>query len=392
MTDIYEYRREAIKHIEDLISIAGLQSYEVTNKIKEVSEKIPDLKDWANRLGTWRDEIYNSDDVVNIDKYKKVMNDFITAFMKEKYEKLMEDKQKEHQENLNWWTKYYQDLTNQAKANNEWWRKYYAGEHDWQKDIAKRKAENEKALNNSKNWEKEFDEKCKNDDIADIEMKLAKDNITDEALSKRLGVSDWRKKIKESSGWRQSLKAKGDLQDIIRKLRYRYICAKCGVTNEEFTVYQKGNKKYCSWDCEKTDEEKKDDSAKPEKKEKDNTKGTKVKKYQFKSFTTDDFFAWMKKMNVAKISFDTKTNQIVIELKNNEKLDIANSGLTIEQQQELAQQVKANEINYSDISEIETPRNLKNSNAGIIGAIVVVGAILFIGIIVLISRQNRRRD
>jgi len=82
-------------------------------------------------------------------------------------------------------------------------------------------------------------------------MELTKENISDDRLSKRVGVSDWREKIRGTADFYGALSMRTHLWDIVRKLKYEFTCANCGVKKEEYTAYGIGSKKACSWECEK---------------------------------------------------------------------------------------------------------------------------------------------
>jgi len=214
-------------------------------------------------------------------------------------------------------------------------------------------------------------------------MELVKENISNERLSKRLEVSDWRKKIREAADFYAALSVRSHLWDIIRKLRYEYTCAKCGVKKEEFTAYEKGSKKYCSYECK--DEDNKD---------KDNSVPTRRGKFGVSNLS--EFFDWMKKIGVTRIEFDFDTNQVIIECNGGKRLDINNSGLSPRLQDELTTQLKSSKepITFSEVSQELGYKNKKNNNAAIIGFIVVIGVILLVigAIFVISSSRSRRRD
>ncbi|CAJ0749357.1 23742_t:CDS:2 [Entrophospora sp. SA101] len=197
----------------------------------------------------------------------------------------------------------------------------------------KRDEENKKRLEES---EKNRDEKHKKEFISEIEMELIKENISDERLSKRVG---------------------------------------CGVKKEEFTVYEKGDKKYCSYECKNEGEDKKEDEKK------------------FNNFSVSDFFALMKKLDAKEIRFDFATNQIIIEFNSggSKKLNEVNSGLSAEQKQNLESELKSTQkpITFSQISqEVSEGKGKKNDNLGkIIGAVVVVGLIMAIIIVKRIFKR-----
>jgi len=50
MVTIQEYKDKIIKMIEELISKAGLSSYEITDATKEMARAYPELKDWAEKM------------------------------------------------------------------------------------------------------------------------------------------------------------------------------------------------------------------------------------------------------------------------------------------------------------------------------------------------------
>lgn len=218
-------------------------------------------------------------------------------------------------------------------------------------------------------------------------MDLIKKNITGEKLSKRLGVSDWREKINGAADFHEALSRRSDLWDIIRKLQDQsekeFICASCGQKKEEYYKYPlEGGKKYCSAECWNKGEGKDDSPA---------NRGRK-----FEHFSVSDFFTLMKKMNAKEIRFDFSTNQIVVEFNNGQskQLDSVSSGLSSEQKQKLASELKSSQqpITFSQVSqELEKGKNKKGDNAGIIGAIVVVGIILAV-VIGVVVHKSRKKD
>ncbi|CAG8638018.1 3069_t:CDS:2 [Ambispora gerdemannii] len=93
-------------------------------------------------------------------------------------------------------------------------------------------------------------------------------------------------------------------------------------------------------------------------------------------------------MGVEKIEFDFDTNQVVIKCKNNQKLNITDSGLPPKQQEELTQQLKSTHkpITFSQVDkEVNRNEKPKNDNSGIIGA-----AILIMGIIAIVIGVYKR--
>ncbi|MCE8163714.1 MAG: hypothetical protein I3274_05900 [Candidatus Moeniiplasma glomeromycotorum] len=294
---------------------------------------------------------------------------------------------------------YWQESASFWQESADFWKKYNKKEYDWQNDLDKKLETNKKGLENS---EKNRDDKDKQEFITDIEMELTKENITDERLSKRLNVSDWRDKIRQANGFSQALSMRSHLWDIIRKLGYEYTCANCGVKKEEFTVYEVGSKKCCSSECRKALRNKDGgkDKEQPKNDEKDNHGSTEpkweVKKVGFSDI--GDFLAWMKKLGISELKFDPDTNQVVIKLKTGKNLDIKKTGLTAKQQEELTQQLKSSNqpITYSGISsQVDKGNNGNkndNSKAGIIAAIVIVGIIFTVIISVVIYNSRKKKD
>jgi hypothetical protein len=52
MVTLQEYKDLKIKQIEKLISTAGLQSFDITEAVREMAKAHPDLKDWAEKMST----------------------------------------------------------------------------------------------------------------------------------------------------------------------------------------------------------------------------------------------------------------------------------------------------------------------------------------------------
>ena len=395
MVTIQEYKDKIIKMIEELISKAGLSSYEITDATKEMARAYPELKDWAEKMATWRDSILEASSMDAIDVYHKGYSNLVHDLMNKKHEKQRQESKDYDQKNKEWWENYYK----KQQTNKEWLRKYLANELDWQKDQKKRDEENRKKLDkhkeNLKNDDKEFNEKNKKKYIADVEMDLIKKNISAEQLNKRLGVSDWREKINGASDAWEALSRRSDLWDIIRELKYdnptnnnEFTCAGCGEKKTEYYKYPlEGGIKYCSSECWNKGENGNDKKDSPA------NRGGK-----FKHFSISDFFTLMKKLNAKEIRFDFSTNQIMIEFNGgqSQKLDSVDSGLSSEQKQRLESELKSvkQPVTFSQVSDQynkKGPNNKGNGNVGVIAAIVIVG-IIFAVIVGAVIYKNKKRD
>jgi len=157
------YKANRIKNIEELINTAGLISYDITEAIKEGVKQAPELKDYLEKMYTWRDVINDAKDLDSVDNYHEAIYQLIQKLMKKKHEENMTKINEDGQ----WWKDHYQKQI-------DWWKKYNAGEHEWQKDTKKKEQkeqENTHKLNEETedNWETKFDKKAKQDDIKDIE-------------------------------------------------------------------------------------------------------------------------------------------------------------------------------------------------------------------------------
>ena len=388
MTDIYEYRRNTINRIEDLINSGGLASYEVTDKIKELSKDNADLKNWAERLITWRDIIWNSEDAAFMDKIYENMYGLIKNIMKEKHEREMDKEKKRHQENVDWWKEYYRGVNEREEADKEWWRNYNAKQHDWQKNIQKQEEENNKRIENNK---KDFLKENQDDDIDKVETELRKMNgkVSEADLNKKLGVSDWREKIKQTTDIVKSQRRRFEIEKAIEQLNSEIVCDYCNETKSPYPAssYEipSKKKKFCSLDCQNTweKENNKDDQKSPSTNPKNN----------FGVSDINQFFAWIKKMGVVEMKFDFNTNQVVFKCDNNKQLSIDDSGLSTEEKQKLTQKLKSigTPITQSDISKELGKDKKNNGNGGIIAAIVVVGLILAV-VIGAVVYKSRKKD
>jgi len=218
---LQKYKDSRIKQIEDLIKTAGLISWDITEAIKEGVKQAPHLKEYLEKMGTWREVIYDAKDMDWVDKVYDGAVYLIEKLMKQKHD----EKMAKINEDAQWWKDYYQE-------QSDWWKKYNAGEHDWQKDTQKKAAkeqENNKKLEKEpEDWRTKFDQKCKQEYITDIEWELKKEKVSDQNLNQRLGVSDWREEINKASGWSQALDRRSDLKSMVGEISREFTCAKCG--------------------------------------------------------------------------------------------------------------------------------------------------------------------
>jgi len=145
MVDIQEYKNRTIKDIEELVKSAGILNAELSDKVREITSQIPNLKEWSERMITWRTAIYDSQSVEAIDIIYSEMTQLIRSIMNEQHEKERQEIKKEG----DWWKKHYSKVSESEKQNREWWEKYRAGELDWQKDSKKREEENKKKFEES---------------------------------------------------------------------------------------------------------------------------------------------------------------------------------------------------------------------------------------------------
>jgi hypothetical protein len=382
MVSIQEYKNKKIEWIEKLIATAGLESFEVSDAVREMAKEYPDLKDWAEKMSTWRDSILDTESLEAADVYYDGFVKLVKNLMQKKHDKQRQEWQDDDQKNKEWWSDYHK----KEQTNKEWLRKYSAGELDWQKDQKKRDEENKKKLEESeKKWEdeeKKGDEEWKKKFIGDIEMDLIKKNITGERLSKRLGVSDWREKISGAANFHEALSRRSDLWDIIRELKSdndsEFTCASCGKKKKEYYNYPlEGGIKYCSAECWD--------------KGNDKSKG----RGKFENFDVNEFFGWMKKMGVSELRFDFDKKQVVIKLNNGKNLDIKESGLTKKQQQDLTNQLKSSStpIRFSEINEEMNKKGKNsNSNVGVIALVLVIVGIIAIIITLIVRATGRNKD
>ena len=106
----------------------------------------------------------------------------------------------------------------------------------------------------------------------------------------------------------------------------------------------------------------------------------------------------MKKLNAKEVSFDFSTNQIMVKFDNgkSQQLDSVNSGLSSEQKQKLANELKSRKepITFSQIQgQLDKGGSKdKGGNVGIIAAIVVVGVVLAVIVGVAVYKSRKRND
>jgi len=227
-------------------------------------------------------------------------------------------------------------------------------------------------------------------------MDLIKKKISGERLSQRLGVSDWKEKINQTSSWNEALSRRSDLWDIIRNLQHEFTCANCGVKKEEYTAYGVGSKKACSWECEKAlkgeDKGIDKDDAKEIKKELQEIKDYLKKNNNDAMKVLNNLLTWMKKGGVVNITLSN--DKIVVELNGNRTKTIEESDLTSEQREikSFFQQIGKNSLSQNEAREkAEAEEKSNNDNKWVkpvvIGGIIVV-VITLIGIIIYKNKKK----
>ena len=403
MTKLYEYQKKIVNEIENFIKTAEVESYELTEAFKEHSKNNPGGIDFNEK--TWRQYIWDSKEAASADKYKGWILEIVNNLAKMKREKAKQEKKSEDQkkkDEADYWKEYYKENADYWKKSSEWWSNYNANKYDWQKDDVKREAENQKFYKQPDNKD-DFDEKKKKEYIGDVEMYLAKENVSGERLNERLGVSDWREKINQATGWNDALWKSSDLKDIIRQLKKEYTCSNCGVKKEEYTAYGVGSKKACSWECEKAlkgeDKGVDKDEAKEIKKELQEIKDYLKKNNENAIKVLNNLLIWMKKGGVINITLSN--DKMVVELSGNKTKTIEESDLTSEQRAVknfLQSSSDKKSISRSEVEKMvgrnyneEGGNKGKNGNAGIIAAIVVVTLVLVVVIGVVVNK-NKKRD
>ena len=393
MVDIYEYGSKIKKEIDEFLKTAGVESYELSNAIKQAKEDNADFRKWAGDKEGWYEFITDAKDVEAIDRCKDTYFKIINSISKRK----REEKVGEEKKNTEWW----KENNNYWKESNDWWKRYKNNELDWQKDQKKRDEENKKQLEES---EKNRDEKHKKEFIAEVEMELIENNVSDERLSKKVGVSDWREKIRQADGFSAALSMKSSLKKLVwSNLKNEFTCANCGVKKEEYTANTYKGQKCCSYECEKELKEKNKgidkDEAKEIKKELQEIKDYLKKNNNDAMKVLNNLLTWMKKGGVINITLSN--DKMVVELSNKQTKTIEESDLTSEQRAVknfLQSSSDKKSISQSEVEKMvgrnyneEGGNKGKNGNAGIIAAIVVVVLVLVVVIGVVVNK-NKKRD
>src|SRR2546421_6720542 len=103
----------------------------------------------------------------------------------------------------------------------------------------------------------------------------------------------------------------------------------------------------------------------------------------------------MKKAGVESINIDANNGEIVVKYKNQTSGKLADSDLSPELKQEVEKEIRSTSspITFSQLEQQNNPsnsRNKNNGNAGIIGAILVVGIILAVVIGVAIHKNKKK--
>ncbi|CAI2191891.1 7102_t:CDS:10 [Funneliformis geosporum] len=215
--------------------------------------------------------------------------------------------------------------------------------------------------NDDDNWKKKF--------VGDIEMDLIKKNISQERLSKRLGVN------------------------IISKLEYEYTCANCGVKKEENTFYGVGVKKACSYDCQK--------ALKGEDKgvNKDEAKEIKKELQEIKDYLKNHNENANKR---GVVNITLSSDKLVVEFSGKKTKIMEESELNSEHRvvkNYLQGTSGKKSIDRSELEKMVSGYNeqggdkpSKDGKVGIIVAIVAVGLILAFVIGAVVYGRNKKRD
>jgi len=84
VSTINEYKQKRIEQIEKLIETAGLMSHDITEAVREYAKNQPNLKDYAEKMATWRDTINDSNDLDMVDEIWEGLANLIENLMKKK--------------------------------------------------------------------------------------------------------------------------------------------------------------------------------------------------------------------------------------------------------------------------------------------------------------------
>jgi len=94
MVDIYEYRKKIIEEIEKFAEDAGVESYEISNSIKQAKEDSAEFREWAGDKESWFSFIYGNDSIESINIAKETYFKVINSISKRKKEEELNKEKK----------------------------------------------------------------------------------------------------------------------------------------------------------------------------------------------------------------------------------------------------------------------------------------------------------
>ena len=410
---IFKFKHDTIKSCDDAFKKTEIGWFKIGDLLKEIGKseysplstsKIYDLKT-LDEVSTWHKNFLDA----MLEARRKLNEKELAEAQKSADEKIKKAREKTLAETL-------KEIDEDIKQKKEEAESLSGKVDETIKEEPKRN-DSPKTPNNpdqprspDKPREESSDEKCKREYIEETERMLKEHNISDAKLSQRLGVSDWKAEMNKSSGWRTAQTFSFSINKAIEKMSKEIVCDMCKETASpildyiEFDKKEGKKKKFCSWECQNSWKDKNKginkDDAKEIKKELQEIKDFLKKNNENVTRTLTNLLTWMKKGGVIKVTLSD--DKLVVELSGKKTKTIEESNLTSEQRvlkNYLQSNPEKKTINKSELEEMvsgnynqERERNnKKNGNAGIIGAIIVVG-IIFAVIIGVVIHKNKKRD